>query len=159
MLSELQLVRDGQGILLCDWAQFILDKMQEINETFFFGLDDILEQKRHQILNPNETISAKIVELVSTNDYIKMNLQLAKVHKENVLHQPFSLAGFEDLDVATQSLIKEVIKQGISMDSLSDLNNFTSLKKNKHEAFIEQANNNLFESYSTMLAMETGDRE
>ena len=159
LLSELQLVRDGQGILLCDWAQFILDKMQEINETFFFGLDDILEQKRHQILNPNETISAKIVELVSTNDYIKMNLQLAKVHKENVLHQPFSLAGFEDLDVVTQSLIKEVIKQGISMDSLSDLNNFTSLNKNKHEAFIEQANNNLFESYSTMLAMETGDRE
>ena len=45
------------------------------------------------------------------------------------------------------------------MDSLSDLNTFTSLNKNKHEAFIEQANNNLFESYSTMLAMETGDRE
>ena len=53
------------------------------------------------------------------------------------LHQPFSLVGFEDLDVVTQSLIKEVIKQGISMDSLSDLNNFTSLNKNKHEAFID----------------------
>ena len=39
------------------------------------------------------------------------------------LHQPFSLVGFEDLDVMTQSLIKEVIKQGISMDGLSDLNN------------------------------------
>ena len=75
------------------------------------------------------------------------------------LHQPFSLAGFEDLDVVTQSLIKEVIKQGISMDSLSDLNNFTSLNKNKHEAFIEQTNNNLFESYGAMLGMETGDRE
>ena len=48
------------------------------------------------------------------------------------LHQPFSLVGFEDLDVVTQSLIKEVIKQGISMDGLSDLNNFTSLNKNKH---------------------------
>ena len=75
------------------------------------------------------------------------------------LHQPFSLVGFEDLDVVTQSLIKEVIKQGISMDGLSDLNNVTSLNKNKHEAFIEQTNNNLFESYGAMLGMETGDRE
>ena len=52
--------------------------------TFSFNLDDILEDKRHQILNPNETISAKMIELVSDSDYVKVNLELARTYQENV---------------------------------------------------------------------------
>ena len=45
---------------MSDWAQSILDKMQTINETFSFNLDEYFRSiNSHQILNPNETIIGK----------------------------------------------------------------------------------------------------
>ena len=152
--SELWLIQNGQEILLSDWAQSILDKMQTINETFSFNLDDILEDKRHQILNPTETISAKMIELISDSDYVKVNLELAKTYQENVLDQPYSLAGFEDLELSTQILIKEAIKQGIHIEVLDRSDNFICLKKGKREEFIQQATKTSLDSYSAVLAME-----
>ncbi len=152
--ADLTLVKNGQKLLFTEWALSILDEMKKINETFVFELDEVLETKRHQILNPGTTLSAKMVELVSESDYVTANLQLAKIHKEVALNQSYSLAGFEDLELSTQVLIKEAIKQGIRIEVLDRGDNFICLKKGNHEEFIQQATKTSLDPYSAVLAME-----
>ena len=54
---------------------------------------------------------------------------MAKAHKAAILENEYSLYGFEDLELSTQILIKEAIKQGIRVDILDRQDNFIRLKK------------------------------
>ncbi len=152
--DELKLMRNGQVISFSEWALSILDKMKKINDTFSLSLEKVLQQKYDQIMNPNQTLSAKMVELVTTSDFVTANLELAKAHKEMIQENEYSLYGFEDLELSTQILIKEAIKQGIRIDVLDRQDNFIRLKKDGHEEVVQQATKTSLDSYSTILAME-----
>lgn len=152
--NELKLIRNSERVSFSEWALDILTKMKKINEMFSLGLESILEQKQNQILNPDQTLSAQMVQLVTKSDYVSANLELAKAHKAAILENEYSLYGFEDLELSTQILIKEAIKQGIRVDILDRQDNFIRLKKNNHEEVVQQATKTALDSYSTILAME-----
>ncbi len=152
--AELKLMRNGQAITCSEWALSILGKMKNMNETFSLGLEQVLWQKYDQIMNPSQTLSARMVELVTTSDFVTVNLELAKAHKEVILENEYSLYGFEDLELSTQILIKEAMKRGIRIEILDRQDNFIRLKKGGHEEVVQQATKTSLDAYSTILAME-----
>lgn len=151
---SLSLSRNGETTSFKTWAVEILDKMKQVNQTFSLGLDEVLNRKYHQIIHPNETISAKLVDMVSESDYISAHLSLAKQHKKQMLESSFTLVGFEDLELSTQILIREAIKQGIRIDVLDRSENFIRLRKGNREEYIQQATKTSLDTYSAVLAME-----
>lgn len=104
----LKIQKLGHEILMSDWAREILEKMQEINEAFSLDLEKVIRQKMDQLTDPQETIAGKIIELTKQSNYSELNLKLAKLHKENVLHRSFPNQMFKTLDLEGED---EVLSQ------------------------------------------------
>ena len=77
-LCNLELMRDNQSTTKVDWAEEILDELLNINNEFDFGLNNIIEQKREQILDTKKTYSYRITQDIQHSDYIKYHIDLAK---------------------------------------------------------------------------------
>ena len=150
---SLSLSRNGETTSFKRFGAVEVRQMKQVNQTFSLGLDEVLNKKYHQIIHPNETISAKLVDMVSKSDYISAHLALAKQHKKQMLESRFTLVGFEDLELSTQILIREAIKED-QIDVLDRSENFIRLRKENHEEYIQQATKTSLDTYSAVLAME-----
>ena len=62
--------------------------------------------------------------------------------------------GYSDLELSTQILLKESIKQGKKFDILDRSDNFISISNCKKTEYIKQATKTSLDTYSTVLMME-----
>ncbi len=75
-----------------------------------------------------------------------------QIKPKKILH--FQVAGFEDMELSTQIVIKEALNRGIEVKVLDRIANFFMLTKGAHREFIKEGTKTRLDSYISFLIME-----
>ncbi|MCL1949545.1 MAG: bifunctional glutamate--cysteine ligase GshA/glutathione synthetase GshB [Turicibacter sp.] len=148
------LLKDGEEVSILDWAKEIFKNMSAINEAYGLGLEGVLANKLDELEGRKPTLSARLAALVSEKGYENAYMELAEKHYQEGTVAPYRLPGFTDMEMSTQLLISEAIKQGIRIDILDRDDNFLKLEKDGFVQLVKQATKTALDNYITVLAME-----
>ncbi|WP_052098463.1 bifunctional glutamate--cysteine ligase GshA/glutathione synthetase GshB [Paenibacillus stellifer] len=159
MLEGLQGRLNDQNNLVSmeDKALAILDEMQDMirilkpdDQTLF----DLLEHIRQMIVNPDLSYASIIRSEIEQSSYLDYHLDRAKRYSEHSLESGYTFAGYEDLELSTQLLLKAAVKRGIRIELIDREDHFVALTKGDHTEYVKQATKTSLDSYSTVLIME-----
>ena len=138
---------------LIDWGLELLTKMSVINETLELNSSDILEHKKQLLLTQNPP-AKQVKALMQTSDFLTAHLALANKYKAESLAKTYQLAGYEDLELSTQILLRECLKRGVHFELIDRQDNFVKLTKGNQIEYVKQATKTSLDNYVTVLAME-----
>ena len=133
------------------FAQDILASMKKCFEAM--GLDKESLKPIEQTKNSFSEINL-LIEGVKQQGYTAYFLGLAKKYHEESLERRFQLRHYEDLELSTQVLLKETIKQGIHFYFLDRQDNFLELYNDHLRQWVKQATKTKLDHYASVLAME-----
>ena len=140
-----------------DKALSILNEMQEMMNILKPNdqqLHNLLERKKKIILNPDLTYASIIKSEIQGSSYLQYHLDKAKEYAEVSLETGYKFAGYEDLELSTQLLLKAAVKRGIRFELLDRDDNFVVLQQGEHKEYVKQATKTSLDSYSTVCIME-----
>lgn len=137
--------RSGQTITIGQWAQEMLANMTHTLDEM--GIDT-------KVLNILNIPKPNIVKDIHDQGYQHYFLNLAKQYLQESQTRNFQLRHYEDLELSTQILLTEVIKQGIEFHFLDRQDHFIELQKGPLIQWVKQATKTGLDSYICMLAME-----
>lgn len=106
--NDVELIKYGKCISKVEWGLEILNKIKIINDELQLGYEEIIKYIRKRVEDYKETYTYKIIEKVKEEGYINAHLNLAKKYKD--LAYDNRLEGYEDLNISTQILIKELAR-------------------------------------------------
>lgn len=101
-----------------------------------------------------EIIGLGLIKEDENKPSIEKYMDLAKAYKEAAFKDRFKLLGHENLELSTQILIKEAIKEGIEVRVIDEGENFISLKRGPHVEYVKEATKTSKDSYISVLIME-----
>ncbi|MDR0921943.1 MAG: bifunctional glutamate--cysteine ligase GshA/glutathione synthetase GshB [Lactobacillales bacterium] len=105
-----------------------------------------------KLYHPEETISAKMVELSQTEPDFATKFGLEYYEQGHA--RPFQLAGFTDMELSTQTLMFDAIQKGIELEILDENDQFLELKHGNHKEYVKNANMTSRDNQIVVLAME-----
>ncbi|WP_379127419.1 bifunctional glutamate--cysteine ligase GshA/glutathione synthetase GshB [Paenibacillus sp. sgz500958] len=114
----------------------------------------LLEHKKNIILNPELTYASIVKSEIHGSSYLHYHLNKAQQYTIQSLEAGYKFAGYEDLELSTQLLLKAAVKRGIRFELLDREDNFIMLTKGDHQEYVKQATKTALDSYSTVLIME-----
>ena len=152
--EEVLIYRDGRARKRNRIAFEILDEIREMNRVLGLNKEDIIDEMVEKFKDKTLTYSYRMTKLIEAEGFIKTNLSLAKIYKEEVYNNRFGLFGYEDLELSTQILLKEGIKRGLKFEILDREENFISLRNNEKIEYIKQATKTSKDNYASVLIME-----
>lgn len=139
-----------------EYSMIILDEIEKHlkNIEVFTSRDEkILQYQKNKILS-NRLYSDLVLKEVKQKGFVKFHIDKAKEFLIEMEKTPYTLKGFEDLELSTQILLKAAIKNGVKFEILDREENFISLEKNGKIEYVKQATKTSLDSYVTMLIME-----
>ncbi|WP_432205615.1 bifunctional glutamate--cysteine ligase GshA/glutathione synthetase GshB (plasmid) [Cetobacterium somerae] len=139
-----------------EFSMVIIDEIEKHlkNIGAFTNKDDkTLQYQKNKILS-NTLYSDLILKEVKQKGFIKFHMDKSKYFLYEMEKIPYTLKGFEGLELSTQILLKAAIKNGVKFEILDRDENFISLEKNGKIEYVKQATKTSLDSYVTMLIME-----
>lgn len=115
--------------------------------------EKVLQYQKNKILS-NRLYSDLVLKGVKQKGFVKFHIDKAKEFLYEMKKTPYTLKGFEDLELSTQILLKAAIKNGVKFEILDRDENFIVLEKDKKVEYVKQATKTSLDSYVTMLIME-----
>lgn len=115
--------------------------------------EKVLQYQKNKILS-NRLYSDLVLKEVKQKGFLKFHIDKAKEFLNEMKKIPYTLKGFEDLELSTQILLKAAIKNGVKFEILDRDENFIVLEKDKKVEYVKQATKTSLDSYVTMLIME-----
>lgn len=152
--NDINLKRDGDLISKEKWALEILDEIMTVNKDLNLKKEATLNKMINRIKNPRLSNAYRVKEICSESGYLNAHLKLAKEYKKSAYNNRFKLEGYEDLELSTQILMRESIKNGITFELLDRSDNFILLKKDGRVEYVKQATKTSKDNYVTVLIME-----
>ncbi|WP_255763842.1 bifunctional glutamate--cysteine ligase GshA/glutathione synthetase GshB [Jeotgalibaca sp. MA1X17-3] len=114
-----------------------------------------VDKKINAFEDPSQTLSGKMVEVIQTGgSLLEWGISKAKENKKIALEQPYSLTGFEDMELSTQILLFDAIQKGLKIEILDRKDQFISLKYKDHVEYIKNGNMTSKDTYIAPLIME-----
>ncbi|NLK66666.1 MAG: bifunctional glutamate--cysteine ligase GshA/glutathione synthetase GshB [Campylobacteraceae bacterium] len=138
-------------------AKEILNSMRELSAKLgkSTNLAQILDEKEKALDNPKLTLAGKVLTLCKNKDeFLEFGLSLARKHKEIYSQNPYSLHGFETLELSTQSLIKTAISRGIGVEILDRSQNIIKLSYDDAQEILKSANMSSKDSLISYFIMQ-----
>lgn len=149
--------QESDGKMMKDIALTCIHEMKDMlqlllqhNEQLF----DILERAKQTILNPEQSYASIVKSEILKSSYLNYHLDKAKQYAEESIQNGYRFAGYEDLELSTQLLLKAAVKRGIVFQLVDRHENFIRLTKGDHTEYVKQATKTSLDSYSTVLIME-----
>lgn len=115
--------------------------------------EKVLQYQKNKILS-NRLYSDLVLKEVKQKGFVKFHIDKAKEFLNEMKKTPYTLKGFEDLELSTQILLKAAIKNRVKFEILDRDENFIVLEKDKKVEYVKQATKTSLDSYVTMLIME-----
>lgn len=140
----------NKGLEMIKEMEKIVQELAPNKEEFL----PCLELKKSMLIDPKETFSHQLKEQMKEKSFLQYHLDKAKEYAEESARKGYQLAGFEDLELSTQLLLKAAIKRGIEFEILDREENFILLKKGEKIEYVKQATKTSLDSYVTVLIME-----
>lgn len=134
-----------------------INEMQEMVRLLIPNNEDylnILNGEKQKILQPDSTFASLVKSEIQHSSYINYHLDKAKQFSRESFQNGYRFAGYEDLELSTQLLLKAAVKRGIKFKLIDRDENFVLLTKEDHNEYVKQATKTSLDSYSTVLIME-----
>lgn len=138
------------GLEIIENMKEMIQQLTECRQTY----TSLLEQKQDVLVNPRLSFAEQLKTEMQSSTFLKYHLDKAKQFAEESAKSGYKFAGYEDLELSTQLLLKAAIKRGIQFEILDREDNFILLKKDGHEEYVKQATKTSLDSYITFLIME-----
>ena len=136
---------------------WLLNQMKElVKELGLFDNDiKLIDEKIDELQNPKITLGAKLLtEYEKDNNMSRVGMELAKKYKEEVLREYYSLSAFANMELSTQAVIEDAIKNGIKVDVIDENDQFIRLENKDHIEYVKNGNMTSKDSYISPLIME-----
>ena len=136
---------------------WLLNQMKElVKELKLYESDiDLINEKIDELKNPELTIGAKLLkEYEIENNILNVGLKFAKQYKENALREYYSLSAFSNMELSTQAVIEDAIKNGIKVTVIDENDQFIRLQYKDHIEYVKNGNMTSKDSYISPLIME-----
>ncbi len=105
-------------------------------------------------VNNNKYLYKTVAEDIEKLGYCGFLEEKAKLYKQDAFNNRFKLYGYEDMELSTQILMKESIKNSVDVEVVDIFDNFIKLKKDGRAEYIKQATKTSVDNYSVVCAME-----
>lgn len=148
---------DGPRVTMKERGLAVLEEMREMVGRLLPGhsrLLELLEREQRKLEQPELTYAAAIQSAIGPSSYLDYHLAKAKQYAEESAQTGFRFAGFEDLELSTQLLLKAAVKRGIRFEVLDRADNFILLTHGEQREYIKQATKTSLDPYSAVLIME-----
>ena len=135
----------------------LLDNMKNMVRELSLPESDILliEEKENELIDPSLTLAAKIVkEYEKDGNIIELGVSLAKKYKEEALREYYSLSAYSNMELSTQAVIEDAIKNGIKVDVIDENDQFIRLESNGTVEYVKNGNMTSKDTYISPLIME-----
>ena len=136
---------------------WLLTQMKElVKELGLFEADiKLIDEKIEELKNPEKTLGAKLLsEYQKDNNMSRVGIELAKKYKEEALREYYSLSAFANMELSTQAVIEDAIKNGIKVDVIDENDQFIHLENKEHIEYVKNGNMTSKDSYISPLIME-----
>ena len=136
---------------------WLLNQMKElVKELGLFDNDiKLIDEKIDELQNPKITLGAKLLtEYEKDNNMSRVGMELAKKYKEEALREYYSLSAFANMELSTQAVIEDAIKNGIKVDVIDENDQFIRLENKNHIEYVKNGNMTSKDSYISPLIME-----
>ena len=136
---------------------WLLNQMKElVKELGLFDNDiKLIDEKIKELQNPKITLGAKLLaEYEKDNNMSRVGIELAKKYKEEALREYYSLSAFANMELSTQAVIEDAIKNGIKVDVIDENDQFIRLENKDHIEYVKNGNMTSKDSYISPLIME-----
>lgn len=147
---------DNQTRDLREWGQKALEQVQISLKDL--GITDeklqVLQHYQDKLKNDAPSYACIIADEVTQHGYSQFFMNKAQQYLKMSQNTYYKFAGFEDLELSTQALLKEAIKDGIKFKFLDRQDNFIELVNGNNSQLIKQATKTSLDNYVTILAME-----
>lgn len=141
---------------LREWGTEFLSDV--INTLSSLGVDsdklNILQVMQSRLKDDSPSYACEIAKQIMHHGYIPFFMNKAEEYLTKSQQTYYKFAGFEDLELSTQIMLKESIKRGIKFKFLDRQDNFIELSNDKLSQLVKQATKTSLDNYATILAME-----
>ncbi|MVO98238.1 bifunctional glutamate--cysteine ligase GshA/glutathione synthetase GshB [Paenibacillus lutrae] len=140
-----------------EMALAFIEKMKEMVQLLFPGNEDygqILDGEKQKILHAELNVASIVKTEIHQSSYLTYHLEKAKKYARQSSQNGYRFAGYEDLELSTQLLLKAAVKRGIRFKLVDREENFVLLSQGNHREYVKQATKTSLDSYSTVLIME-----
>ena len=111
--------------------------------------------KDEELKNPELTIGARLLkEYQKEHDMSKVGIKLARMYKEDALREYYSLSAYSNMELSTQAVIEDAIKNGIKVTVIDENDQFIRLESNGRVEYVKNGNMTSKDSYISPLIME-----
>ncbi|MGL4819900.1 MAG: bifunctional glutamate--cysteine ligase GshA/glutathione synthetase GshB [Bacilli bacterium] len=149
-----EVLYNGESLQKSVRAAQIFAKIETINRALGLGKEQVIRSMQQRMDDVRTTYGAEIQKRVQKTGYIATHVELAQKAKAEAHAKRYQLIGYGDLELSTQLLMKEAIKQGIVVEVMDRGENFIALTQDKHTEYIKQATKTSADSYASVLMME-----
>lgn len=140
-----------------EMALACMDEMQKMVQLLFPGKEDyqhILNAEKQKIFYPELNLASIVKSGIQESSYLTYHLEIAKKYAAESIQNGYRFAGYEDLELSTQLLLKAAVKRGLRFRLVDRDENFVLLSDGDHQEYVKQATKTSLDSYSTVLIME-----
>ncbi|MBT2765880.1 bifunctional glutamate--cysteine ligase GshA/glutathione synthetase GshB [Paenibacillus sp. ISL-20] len=140
-----------------EMALAVIDEMKDMVQLLFpknENYQHILDSEKQKILHTELNVASRVKSEIQKSSYLTYHLEKAKTYAQNSIQNGYRFAGYEDLELSTQLLLKAAVKRGIRFKWMDRDENFVLLSKGTHQEYVKQATKTSLDSYSTVLIME-----
>jgi glutamate--cysteine ligase len=150
LMAGLQGELRDKGLSILDEMQKMIKSLQPDDQAMIQYLDE----QKNILMNPELSYASVIKAEIQSSSYLDYHLDRAKQYAEESSKAGYKLAGYEDLELSTQLLLKAAVKRGIRFELIDRDDNFVVLTNRDHKEYVKQATKTALDSYSTVLIME-----
>ncbi len=152
LMADLSKGKDGGecGYIKC--AKTILLEMIKVCKALNISHASIENQLKK--IEEEDILYLNITKDIEEKGYFNFFNELGSKYKKSAYNNRFKYVGLEEMELSTQILIKESIKENINVDILDIEDNFIRLEKNGKVEYVKQATKTSKDNYVTVLAME-----
>ncbi|MBY0162061.1 bifunctional glutamate--cysteine ligase GshA/glutathione synthetase GshB [Cytobacillus firmus] len=140
-----------------EMALAVIDEMKDMVQLLFPKNEDfqrILDDEKQKILHNELNVASLVKSEIQKSSYLTYHLEKAITYAQDSIQNGYRFAGYEDLELSTQLLLKAAVKRGIRFQWMDRDENFVLLSKGNHKEYVKQATKTSLDSYSTVLIME-----
>ena len=141
---------EEEGLWLLNQMKDMVEKVGLLESDI-----DLIDEKIEEIKNPELTIGARLLkEYQKENDMAKVGMKLARMYKEDALREYYSLSAYSNMELSTQAVIEDAIKNGIKVTVIDENDQFIRLESNGRVEYVKNGNMTSKDSYISPLIME-----
>lgn len=135
----------------------IIELMQRMAENLSLEENEqrLIFQAKEAFEHPEQTLAAKLVnQLEQEEDFLSFGYSLSQKYKKEAWERPFSLRGFETMEMSTQLLLFDALQRGIEVTVLDELDQFVKLEHKGHVEYVKNGNMTAKDTYISHWIME-----